>query len=59
MGRYNISLDPESVERLRWLAKQLGDIGVSATIRYLAAEQCHRQRRRMSKLIGDEPQHAA
>jgi hypothetical protein len=38
-----VTLDDESIARLRWLSKALGDVGVSAAIRYCAAKEYQRQ----------------
>lgn len=45
-----VTLDDESIARLRWLSKVLGDVGVSAAIRYCAAKEYQRQQARQEKV---------
>jgi hypothetical protein len=46
----SVTLDEEAVTRLRWLSKVLGDVGVSAAIRYCAAKEYQRQQGRQEKV---------
>ncbi len=45
-----VTLDDEAIARLRWLSKVLGDVGVSAAIRYCAAKEYQRQQARQEKV---------
>jgi hypothetical protein len=38
-----VTLDDESIRQLRWLSKALGDVGVSAAIRWCADNEYTRQ----------------
>jgi hypothetical protein len=39
-----VTLDEEAVKQLRGISKAMGDVGVSAAVRWLAAEYCRRQK---------------
>jgi hypothetical protein len=42
----NINLDDISIERLKDISETMGDVGISAAIRWLAAEEDRRQQAR-------------
>jgi hypothetical protein len=38
-----MTLDDECIRQLRWLSKMLGNVGVSAAVRWIAAKEYQRQ----------------